>query len=263
MSDPPSGDGAGRVRVALDTLDEARRGLAIWLGLVLLLTAGCFHLSERLLESMIPLLGKKLVAYDPSEPFLTMASLSCYAGLVLSLPAGVYLVWRGVSARWFPQWRRMGGLVVLAATLLFAAGVALCWRVLLPAGIRFLVGFESEGTSAFISARTFVSFVGKMLLALGLAFEMPLVAFFLARAGWLSTAFFKKRWRHAMLVCTVLAAVITPTPDVYNMALMTAPLLALYFVSFGVVALSFKAPGSTATDPRSSAGPPPRGGPSS
>jgi sec-independent protein translocase protein TatC len=238
MSDPPPGDGAGRVRVALDALDEVRRGLAIWLGLLLLLTAACFEGSERLLEGLIPLLGRKLVAYDPSEPFLTMASLSCYAGLFLSLPPGVYLVWRGVSARWFPKWRRMGGLVVLAASALFAAGVLLCWRLLLPAGIRFLVGFESEGTQAFISARTFVSFVGTMLLALGLAFEMPLVAFFLARAGWLSPAFFVKRWRHAILVCTVLAAVITPTPDIYNMALMTAPLLGLYFVSFLVVAIA-------------------------
>jgi sec-independent protein translocase protein TatC len=257
MSDPPAGTRTERVRTALDAIDQARRGLAIWLAIVLVLTAGCFRGSERLLELMIPLLGKKLVAYDPSEPFLTMASLSCYAGLFLSLPAAVFMVWRGVSARFFPHWRRMGSVVVLVATALFAAGVTLCWRVLLPAGIAFLVGFEAEGTQAFISARMFVSFVGKMLLALGLAFEMPLVAFFLARAGWLSPAFFRKRWRHAILVCTVLAAVITPTPDVYNMALMTAPLLGLYFVSFAVVLLAFRAPGPTAPDPRSSAGPPP------
>jgi sec-independent protein translocase protein TatC len=231
------GSGAARVKVAIDALDLARRGLAIWLCVALAGSIGCFFMSEPILARLVGLLGKKLVAYDPSEPFLTLASLSLYAGLFLSLPVGASLLWSGVSRRWFPRWRAWGVLVVLVATALFSAGVALCWRVLLPAGIGFLVGFEADGTRAFISSRNFVSFVGTMLLALGLSFEMPLVAFFLARAGWLTPAFFRKRWRHAVLVCTVLSAVITPTPDIYNLTLMALPLLALYFVSFGVVAL--------------------------
>jgi sec-independent protein translocase protein TatC len=74
-----------------------------------------------------------------------------------------------------------------------------------------------------------------MLIALGLSFEAPLLAFFLAKLGWLKPEFFRDRWRHALLVCTVVAAVITPTPDVYNMTLMVMPLLGLYFVSFLVV----------------------------
>jgi len=64
---------------------------------------------------------------------------------------------------------------------------------------------------------------------------MPLLSFFLARMGWLKPAFFQKRWRYAVTVCTVLAAIITPTPDVYNMMLMMVPLLGLYAVSFIVV----------------------------
>jgi sec-independent protein translocase protein TatC len=74
-----------------------------------------------------------------------------------------------------------------------------------------------------------------MLIALGLSFEAPLLAFFLAKLGWLKPAFFQDRWRYALLFCTILAAVITPTPDVYNMTLMVMPLLGLYFVSFLVV----------------------------
>ncbi len=255
---------ADRIQAVFGELDRARKGLGILLALIILLTAGCFFESERLLDFLIPLLGKKLVAYDPSEPFLTLLSLSFYAAVFLSLPIAVWLVWQGVSTRFFPRWRRMGILVVLVATGLFACGVILCWRVLLPAGIGFLVSFEADGTRAFISARTFISFVGTMLLALGLAFEMPLVAFFLAKAGWLTPVFFKKRWRHAILVCTVLAAVITPTPDVYNMTLMALPLLGLYFVSFAVVLLvSPKATAPKATGPRSSAGPLPPDGPTS
>jgi sec-independent protein translocase protein TatC len=113
--------------------------------------------------------------------------------------------------------------------------VLLGYLVILPAGIGFLVGFETRDFRALISARKFVSFCGMMLIALGLSFEAPLLAFFLAKLGWLKPAFFRDRWRHALLICTVLAAVITPTPDIYNMMLMVMPLLGLYFVSFLVV----------------------------
>ena len=114
--------------------------------------------------------------------------------------------------------------------------------MLLPAGIGFLVGFETRDIQALISARKFISFSGTMLIALGLSFEAPLLAFFLAKLGWLKPEFFRNRWRHALLICTVLAAIITPTPDVYNMALMVMPLLGLYFVSFLVVHASPDAP---------------------
>jgi sec-independent protein translocase protein TatC len=240
MTDPDPAATAARVRTAVDLLEGARRALAIWILLVVLLSGACFAASERILGSLLGLLGRKLVAYDPSEPFLTLLSLSFFGGLFLSVPAAAWMLWRGISARFFPQRRRLGSAVVLAATLLFAGGAILCWRVLLPAGIGFLVGFEDEGTRAFLSARTFVSFVGTMLLALGLAFEMPLFAFFLARAGILTPGFFRRRWRHAVLASTVAAAVITPTPDVYNLTLMAAPLLALYFVSFGVTLAAYR-----------------------
>jgi sec-independent protein translocase protein TatC len=253
-----------RVQAVLSEVDAARRGLGAYLVLVLVLAMACFHYSEPGLRVLIRLLGRMPVAYDPAEPFLTLASLSFYGAFVLSLPVGAWLLWRGVAGRFFPAWRGKAGIVVLVATALFLSGATLCWRVLLPAGIGFLVGFENGNVTALISARTFVSFCGTMIVALGLAFEMPLVAYFLARAGWLTPAFFKKRWRHAVLVCTVLAAVITPTPDVYNMTLMAIPLLALYFVSFGVVAfVSVRAGARQGPGPRSSGGPPPPGGPGS
>jgi len=113
--------------------------------------------------------------------------------------------------------------------------VLLGYFVLLPAGIGFLVGFETRDVRALISAKKFISFCGTMLIALGLSFQAPLLSFFLAKLGWLKPEFFRNRWRHALLACTVLSAIITPTPDVYNMTLMAMPLLGLYFVSFLVV----------------------------
>lgn len=224
-----------RLHTVLDEVEKARTGVAVYAVVVVVLSAACFHYSESVLHSLVRLLGRKLVAYNPAEGFLALVSLSMYCGVVLSLPVGAWLLWRGAIVRWMPGWRGWGAPVILVACGLFVSGMLLGYYILLPAGIGFLVGFEGEKVSALISVRKFISFCGMMLLALGLSFEAPLISFFLARLGWLTPGVFLRRWRHAVLGCTILAAVITPTPDLYNMTLMVLPLLCLYFVSFGIV----------------------------
>jgi len=224
-----------RFASVITELDKARKGLAVYAVLVLAFTAAAFFFSERILLILVRLLNKKIVAYDPSEAFLSLVSLAFYCGFVLSLPIGAWMVWRGALAPRLPGLNRMGGVIIVVATALFTGGVLLGYFVLLPSGIGFLAGFESTDVKALISARKFISFCGTMLIALGLSFEAPLVSYILARIGWLGTRFFRNKWRHALLACTLLAAVITPTPDVWNMTLMALPLLGLYFVSFAVV----------------------------
>jgi sec-independent protein translocase protein TatC len=219
----------------LAEVERARKGVAVYALVVVGLTAVCFRFSERILLLLAGLLDRRLVAYDPSEGFFALLSISLYCGIALSLPVGAWLVWNGALAARLPAWKRRGWAVIALATLLFAAGVLLGYLVLLPAGIGFLVGFETPEFRALISARKFISFCGRILLALGFAFEAPLVSYFLAKIGWLGPAFFRNKWRHAILGCTVLAAVLTPTPDVYNLMLMVIPLVGLFFVSFGVV----------------------------
>ncbi|MBE0602111.1 MAG: twin-arginine translocase subunit TatC [Deltaproteobacteria bacterium] len=216
-------------------MEKARKGLAACLALFLGLTAACFAFSERALEVLVRLLGRNLVSFSPEEGFIALASLSVYCAFVLTLPVAGILLWRAVVLPRVPGWRKWSIPVFAAATALFFSGVLLGYHVILPAGIGFLVGFETEGVRAYISARKFISFCGGMLIALGLSFETPLLSFFLARLGWLKADFFLKRWRQAIIICTVLAAIITPTPDIYNMMLMMGPLLGLYFVSFLVV----------------------------
>ena len=219
-------------------VDRARKGLAACVVLFLGLALACFLFSERALLVLVRLLGKKLVSYSPEEGFIALATLSLYCAFALTLPLGGYLLWRGVVLPRAPQWRKWGGPILLVAVALFLCGALLGYFVLLPAGIGFLVGFETRDVRALISAKKFISFCGTMLIALGLCFQAPLVSFFLARMGWLKPAFFRNRWRQAILACTVLAAVITPTPDIYNMTLMATPLMGLYFASFLVVAVA-------------------------
>lgn len=231
----------------LEEIDKARRGLAVYAAVVLALTGVSYLYAGQILTRMVALLNRQLVAYDPSEGFFATLSIALYCGIALSLPVGAGLLWNGVVAKRLPESKRWGGLVILLATLLFLAGAFLGYRVLLPAGIGFLAGFETEDFRALISARKFISFCGTILLAIGFSFEAPLVSYFLARIGWLRPSFFRNRWRHAVLICTMVAAVITPTPDVYNLTLMTIPLLALFFVSFLVVWAVDRGRGGTPT----------------
>jgi sec-independent protein translocase protein TatC len=224
-----------KVTTIIAEVEKARRGMAACAVLFLALAGICFTFSERVLLVLVRLLGKKLVSYSPEEGFIALASLSLYCAFVLTLPAVGYLLWRYLILPRIPAWRNWGGPVIAIASTLFACGALLGYFVILPAGIGFLVGFETRDVRALISAKKFISFCGTMLVALGLSFEAPLLAFFLAKLGWLKPSFFRNRWRHAILICTILAAVITPTPDVYNMTLMMMPLLGLYFVSFLVV----------------------------
>jgi sec-independent protein translocase protein TatC len=224
-----------KVTTIIAEVEKARKGIAACAVLFLALAGICFAFSERALLALVRLLGRKLVSYSPEEGFIALASLSLYCAFVLTLPVAWYLLWRRLILPRVPAWRRWGGPVVAIAAALFACGALLGYLVLLPAGIGFLVGFETRDVRALLSAKKFISFCGTMLIALGLAFEAPLLAFFLAKLGWLKPAFFQNRWRHALLACTVISAIITPTPDLYNMTLMAMPLLVLYFVSFLVV----------------------------
>jgi len=224
-----------RFTAIVSEVDKARKGVAACAVLFLALAVLCFAFSERVLLVLVRLLGRKLVSYSPEEGFIALASLSLYCAFALTLPVAGFLLWRHILLPRVPAWRRWGAPVIATAIALFACGVLLGYYVLLPAGIGFLVGFETRDVRALISAKKFISFCGAMLIALGLSFEAPLISFFLAKLRWLTPEFFRNRWRHALLACTVLSAIITPTPDVYNMTLMAMPLLGLYFVSYLVV----------------------------
>src|SRR5512145_2884642 len=179
-----------RFAAVVTELDKARRGLAVYAIVVLALTAAAFFFSERILLVLVRLLNKKIVAYDPSEAFLSLVSLAFYCGFVLSLPIGAWMVWRGLLAPRLPGLKRMGTVIIVLATALFTTGVLLGYFVLLPSGIGFLAGFESKDVKALISARKFISFCGTILIALGLSFEAPLVAYVLAPVAWLGSGFF-------------------------------------------------------------------------
>ncbi|MCJ7601425.1 MAG: twin-arginine translocase subunit TatC, partial [Desulfobulbaceae bacterium] len=124
---------------------------------------------------------------------------------------------------------------VFFTSLLFYIGTLFCYFVTLPFGVKFLLGFESELLKSVISVGKFVSFVTIFVLAFGLIFELPIFMVFFARAGICPRSTFEKSRRYAVLFISIVASLLTPTPDVVNMLLMGGPLYLLY--EMGIVVL--------------------------
>ncbi len=172
-------------------------------------------------------LDQKLAFFGVMEPIVSLMKIACVMALGTIMPWILYRISQ-VLAMNFGLTRRFCIGLVATALLLFYAGAAFCFFVTLPFGINFLLGYQSEHIKPVISVGKFVNFVGLFMLGFGLIFELPLIMTVACKLGICSYSLFKKGRRYAVLIIAILAAVLTPTPDVVNMALMGLPLYLLY-----------------------------------
>jgi len=162
--------------------------------------------------------------------------VSLFIGVVLSSPWWLYQLWAFVA----PGLRSREKLYTFGflgtAIPLFLGGIALAWWVY-PRAVDILTGFTPEGGSNFLDAQMFMTFTMRLFLAFGIAFVFPVVMVFLSWAGIVKPGTWLRGWRWAVLIIFVLAAMLTPTPDVFTMMTMALPMTALYFVAVGVSGL--------------------------
>jgi len=227
---------------------ELRRSVRS-LGLsIIALTAALFFLSNNLLLAMQNHLGEKLYFFSVAGPFLAHVKVAFFGALFLLMPWIMYVVWKGLG-RPFGVTGKTLFWFVLATCFLFYAGTMFCYLLTLPYGISFLLSYQSKDLRPVISVGRFVNFVIIFILAFGVIFELPVFMVFSARVG-VSRKVFEKNRRYAVLIIAILAAVLTPTPDIFNMALMGAPLYLLYEAGIMVILifkLDERRPGTTAT----------------
>ncbi|NIO17068.1 MAG: hypothetical protein GTN70_08735 [Deltaproteobacteria bacterium] len=223
-----------------DLLDDARGVLVQVTFAVLIFSIISYLLSERILTVLLKFLRMQPVSYAPQEAILSVLKLSLYSGIVLSFPVVSAISLRFIVRKIHPGYLKWVPVFIGASLVLFAAGIALCYYILLPAGIGFLLSFGTDTMEPSLSIGNYVDFCSFFLIATGLAHQAPLISYLLARAGLLSPGYFRGKHRYAVLICFILAALVTPTPDVYNMTLMVIPLLLLYFASVLVVLVAWK-----------------------
>ena len=186
-----------------------------------------FFLSSHLLTFFQGHLGGNLYFFSVAGPFLAHVKMAFFGALYLLMPLCMYVVWKALGKPFGVTGRKLFWFV-LATCCLFYGGTAFCYMVTLPYGIQFLLSFQSQNLQAVISIDQFVNFVTLFILAFGVIFELPVFMVFSAQVGVFSRKMFEKNRRYAVLVIAILAAVLTPTPDVFNMALMGVPLYLLY-----------------------------------
>ncbi len=208
---------------------EALRRVLIGSGiLTAVLSVAGYYLAEPLLVLLQRLTGVEMVAYGLPDAFFSFLKLALAIGLVAGMPYTLYAL-LSLLPNFFPGFsRRMLLGFWVASVLLFAGGILFCFKVTLPYGIRFLLTFENAQIAALISVKKFVSFCLWMFLGFGVVFELPLVMVLLGRVGLADARKLGGYRRYAILVISIVAAILTPTPDILNMTLMAAPLYLLF-----------------------------------
>ncbi len=210
--------------IFLSELRKSIRALAVTL---FCCTAAIFFLSPQLLHFVQAHLAEKLYFFSIAGPFLAHVKLALFAAVYCLMPWVMTLLWRALGK----PFGVTGGelfFFILFTCLLFYSGTLFCYFVTLPFGIQFLLGFGSEELKAVISIGRFVNFTTIFILAFGLIFELPIFMVFLAKVGVFTRKFYEKNRRYALLIIAILAALLTPTPDVVNMLMMGGPLYLLY-----------------------------------
>ena len=210
-------------------LNTFRKGLLTLAVVLVLLSLLIFPFSKSLLRHLYKTnLHVDLVAFGVPEVFFSLIKLTLFSSLFLSVPLIFYRLWKAFEPFFRARGMKSGIPVFLSATLLFYLGASFCYFVTLPFGVRFLLGYQSAHIKPMISVAKYTSFCAVFVLGFGLTFELPLVLALLSVLKIVNASLLTRNRRYAILLIAVVAAVVTPTPDVFNMTLMGGPLYLLF-----------------------------------
>ena len=210
-------------------LEHFRRGLLQIGIIVILLMVVLFQFSKPLLRYLYETnLKVDLIAFGVPEALFALLKLTLCAGLFLAVPFIFYRVWKAFAPLFHRRGMNADLSIYLSATFLFYLGASFCYFVTLPFGVRFLLSYQSPHIRPMISVGKYVSFCSFFVFGFGLTFELPLLLALLGTIRIVNAAFLTRNRRYAILLIAIVSAVITPTPDVFNMALMGGPLYILF-----------------------------------
>jgi len=229
-----------RQMTIIEHLEELRTRLIRVLIALAIGTALSFAFTSQIMRVLIAPAGIKPIFLRPTEMFLTYFKVAMLAGVILAMPVIVYelvkFAWPGLKR----GERTYLGIIVPAATLSFALGIAFTYFVLLPYALRYLVSFGGDLVEAQWAISEYITFVTTLLFWSGVVFETPLILFFLARLRIITPQFLSKNRKFAIVIIAVVAAVITPTPDPFNMGLVMVPLLLMYEIGILLARLAYR-----------------------
>lgn len=229
-----------RIMSIWDHLDELRRRL-IWAvaGLIVGVVISLVFTEAVINLMAVPINGLgALQAIEMTETLGIYMKVALLGGFIVSLPHTLLQILLFVVPGLTRNEKRWLFTAIPFATLLFMAGVAFTYFVMLPAAVPFLVEFLNVNTQPTI--KNYINFVTNLMFWIGVCFEIPLIVFVLAKFKIVSAGLLAKQWRFAVIIIAVLAAFVTPTTDPVNMALLMLPLFVLYILSILMAAIAQK-----------------------
>jgi len=221
-----------------DHLQELRnRAIAVILAVVIS-SAALFPFMPNLIEILRQeLIEVPLHVFSPMEAIFVTFKASIYAGVVISSPVIIYEVWAFISPGLTKKERKMVITALIPTVLLFLAGAAFAYFIILPVTLKFFFSFSYRMSTPLFGLDQTLSFVFSMLFIFGVVFQFPLVIAVLARLGVVTHEFLATKRKYALVVIFVVAGIITPDPTVVSQTIVGVPLYALYEISIWVARL--------------------------
>jgi len=227
----------------VEHLDELRHRIVVCLVIFAVALALAFWQNHLLLEiagNPLPSGHKKLITFGVTEPFTTTFTVSAYAAIILSLPFVLYQLYAFLLPAFSKGQQRAIIPLLAMIPLLFIAGCAFGYFLVLPAAAKFLLNFNDSQFNVQVQAKQYYSFFAMTVLACGVVFQVPVGILSVTRLGIVKVEQLTKNRRYAYLICAVVAAAL-PGVDPISMLLETAPLIILFEFSI-VLAKAFGTP---------------------
>ncbi|MBP9083447.1 MAG: twin-arginine translocase subunit TatC, partial [Bacteroidia bacterium] len=179
-----------------------------------------------------------LINIDISGQFTTHIYTSFIAGFILGFPYLIWELWRFIKPALSKKELNYSRGIVFFSSLLFLSGVLFGYYIISPLSINFLGSYQiSSMVANQITLSSFISTVTMLTLSSGVVFELPVVIYFLSKIGIVTPSFLRTYRRHAMVIILIIAALITPSPDISSQILVAIPLFILYEIGIGVSAM--------------------------
>ena len=231
-------DASGKMSF-LEHLEELRVRLIVSLGALLAGFCVALFFIENIVDFVYTpltavLAGGKFIYTEPMEGFMLRMKNAALAGLFVALRIILWQVWRFVAPGLYAHEKKFAIPFVLLSTIFFSLGAAFSHYLVFPYAIAFFATFQRPDMEFLPRVDPVFSLYVRMMLAMGLVFEMPTLAFFLARIGLITPRTLIRNIKYAVLVIFIVAAVLTPGADVASQVMMAGPMLVLYVLSIGI-----------------------------
>ncbi len=221
-----------------DHLEELRLRLFYALIAVVVGVIGCFAFVNRIVQVLeLPAQGVKFLQLSPGEYFFVSVKVAGYSGILIASPMILYQIIRFVLPGLTRRERRLLAPIVFGSSVLFFAGLAFSYFLLIPAALNFFISYGADVVEQLWSIDRYFEFVLLLMFSTGLAFQIPVVQFLLGVLGIVSSKQMLSGWRYVLVGAAVLGAVLTPSTDPITQSLLGGAVLALYFGGAGLVVL--------------------------